>query len=65
MTFNSILINKQQTLTDTGDVSELLLIRNHVTAQRVDDGFHLKFFHFVHQGTKTATVGGGSVKTID
>ena len=46
---------KQQAFTNTGDVSELLLVRHHVTAQCVNNGLNLEFLHFVYQGTQTAT----------
>ena len=37
---------------DAGDVAELLLVGEHVAAQRVHDRLHLELLHFVHQRTQ-------------
>ena len=38
---------------DAADVAQLLLLRDHVVTERVDDRLHLQLLHFDHQRTQT------------
>ena len=46
---------------DAADVAQLLLVRDHVVAEGVDDRLHLEFLHLHHQRAQAdgGGVGGG------
>lgn len=39
---------------DAGDISQLLLVRQHVRTERIHDGLHLVLLHFANQRAQAA-----------
>ena len=42
-------------LTNTGDVSKLFFLTEHITTQCIHNGLYLKLLHFVHEGPQAET----------